>query len=61
MNLSYRGVQYEAAPKTVSTVSSKLIGKYRGAQFSFRVAERSPSELGNHRLTYRGNAYQAHF
>lgn len=53
MSLKYRGINYETAPSSVS-VSEEVIGRYRGAVVTRRVADGSVSGSTLKGMKYRG-------
>lgn len=54
MNLSYRGVKYEAAPATVKVVEGESLGCYRGATYRVKQATLKSDQSRVTGLKYRG-------
>ncbi|MBF2026850.1 MAG: DUF4278 domain-containing protein [Oscillatoriales cyanobacterium C42_A2020_001] len=57
MELSYRGVRYQAAPSIAETIESHLVSKYRGVTMKLRYAQSSKSVPFSVALRYRGCQY----
>ncbi|MBE9078559.1 DUF4278 domain-containing protein [Romeria aff. gracilis LEGE 07310] len=53
MNLSYRGIQYQATPASAQVIETGAVGHYRGATYPLRRAVNAaqPHPAG---LKYRG-------
>lgn len=58
MNLTYRGVSYEYNPPEVDMTSSEEVGQYRGLEWRFRNAHKTPVMQPSLNLVYRGVAYE---
>ena len=56
-NLRYRGCEYQATKQSVETIESEVVGKYRGANFPFKLVKEIPIPQATCLLTYRGTKY----
>ncbi|WP_448573164.1 DUF4278 domain-containing protein [Trichothermofontia sp.] len=59
MFYQYRGVAYAVPTNTLPTVTTKVIGKYRGVEVATSVVIDVPRQPLIHTLTYRGVRYGA--
>ncbi len=57
MKLTYRGIKYEYAPKTVEVITEGVCGKYRGAEWKCHHSEYIPVTHNAVELKYRGATY----
>ena len=54
MQLSYRGVKYNANQSTAQVTETKDVGHYRGATYHIRRAVNIPARRSEDVLKYRG-------
>jgi hypothetical protein len=57
MKLNYRGIEYEYNPTPADTVETGTSGKYRGLDWRFRNAKKTPVYQPTLQLKYRGIPY----
>ncbi len=57
MQLSFRGVHYEAEPKTLDVIEGEVGGTYRGKPWKVHRYRQQLRSSENHELKYRGVRY----